>query len=912
MSDKTMIHAFLLSLLLAAPTLAESTPPASAPPGETRSAARSHGTRVIPYDLQCEYMTDPLGIDVQTPRLSWKLRDPDFVRGQKQTGCHVLVASRKSLLDQGRADLWDSGQTSSPQSVLLPYGGRKLVSDQDCYWKVRVLDKDGRPSAWSAVARFSMGLLQQQDWTGPWIKHPDAPAAKHLWFRRDLILDKAVRSAFIHVASLGYHELYVNGTKADARVLAPALTRLDKRVLYVTYDLASLLKAGKNTIALWTGPGWSRYSFFKTHPALRVQLNARCADGKLFSLASDKTWRTEISSSENMGETKYGDNGGEKVDARNYLADWNAVGFDDSRWPQAAETSASAALSAQMMEPTRVIETVKAIDILGSGPAYKVVLAKNFTGWLDIRTSGQAPGDVITINIANQDKTAQDFGQKSQYVCKGEAGEAFRNRFNFSAGRYVTLQGLKAKPRLGDVTGYAVATDLKRTGHFACSKELFNQIYEADLWTHRANTIEGYTSDCPHRERLGYGEESFANAWGIGLPNYQSGAFYMKHIRDWSDVQEDSGWINHTAPQINQHYGGPLWSSAGLNISWEFYRTFADKRALETTYPSSKRWSEFLASKVKGGLLRNYDKHWGKFLGDWAAPGQRRERGDSPQAEFFNNCVYAMNLATFVEIAKILDKAADAARYGQRLKELKTAVHARYFLPDKTLYSDGTQVQLAFPLLTGITPEKLRPAVIASFNREIAQGHPYLDMGSSGLPVLLKYLIEETDGSDYLFAHLSKTNEPSYGYFLRRGESTWPEYWNVDVPSRIHTCYTGIASWFIKGLGGIRPDPDCPGYQTFIIKPAIVGDLTFAEAATESSYGPISSRWERQGNVVKLAVTIPPNSQATVYVPTRDVKSVTESGIDIRHAAGVTLLAAEKRSAVLKVQSGRYTFSSKL
>jgi alpha-L-rhamnosidase len=702
----------------------------------------------------------------------------------------------------------------------------------------------------------------------------------------------------------------VNGTKADTRVLAPALTRLDKRVLYMTYDLAPLLRTGANTIALWTGPGWSRYSFFKTRPALRVQFNARCVDGKIVSLASDKTWRSEISSSENLGETQYGDNGGEKVDARKDLVDWNAVGFDDSRWPQAAETSVNAALSAQMMEATRVIETVKAIDVLGSGPAYQVVLAKNFTGWLDIRMNGQAPGDVITIKIANQDKTAQDFGQKSQYVSKGQAGEAFRNRFNFSAGRYVTLEGLKARPQLADVTGYAVATDLKRTGHFACSKELFNQIYETDLWTYRANTIEGYTCDCPHRERLGYGEESFANAWGVGLPNYQSGAFYMKHIRDWSDVQEENGWIQHTAPQVNQHYGGPMWSSAGLNITREFYRTFGDRRALETTYPSGKRWLEFLASKVQGGLLRNYDEHWGKFLGDWAAPGQRRERGDSPQAEFFNNCVYAMNLATFVEIAKVLDKPADVARYGQRLKELKTAVHARYFLPNQGIYSDGTQVQLAFPLLTAVTPENLRPAVVASFDREIAQGHPYLDMGSSGLPVLLKYLIEETDGSEYLFAHLSKTNEPSYGYFLRCGESTWPEYWNVDVPSRIHTCYTGIASWFIKGLGGIRPDPDCPGYQAFIVKPAIVGDLTFAEAATESPYGPISSRWERHGDVVTLAVTIPPNSQATIYVPTSDAKTVTESGTDIRHVAGITLLAAEKRYVVLKVESGRYTFSS--
>ena len=423
-----------------------------------------------------QYMTDPLGIDSEPPRLSWKLHDPDRVRGQKQTAFRVLVAGRKSLLEQDRGDIWDSGRTISPQSFLVAYAGPKLVSNQECYWKVQVLDKDGRPSAWSPVARFSMGLLRQEDWTGPWIRHPSAPAAKHIWFRKELVLDKAVRSAFLHVASLGYHELYVNGKKVDSRVLAPALTRLDKRVLYVTYDVASLLSPGKNVIALWTGPGWSRYSFFKTRPALRVQLSARTIENAIVFLASDATWRTEISSSENIGNTRYGDNGGEKVDARRYLAGWNAVGFDDSRWSRVAETSADVVLSAQMMEPTRIVETIHAIDVGASaqpvdeGPTYKVVMAKNFTGWLEIKIRGQAAGDVVTIRIADNDRTVQSFGQRSQYVCKGEDGESFWNRFNYSAGRYVTLEGLKAKPLFADVTGYAVATDLKRIGHFTCSK----------------------------------------------------------------------------------------------------------------------------------------------------------------------------------------------------------------------------------------------------------------------------------------------------------------------------------------------------------------------------------------------------------------------------------------------------------
>ena len=866
-------------------------------------------SRTIPHDLQCEYLTNPLGIDNGIPRFSWKLKDPEPIRGQKQRSYQILVASSAELLDQNKGDLWDSGQVNSNQSALVAYAGNTLVSNQECHWKVRIQDKNQAASAWSPPARFSMGLLHESDWKGPWIRHPQAPTSAHIWFRKKLTMDDKAKSAFIHVASSGYHELYLNGKKVDDRLLGPAATRLDKRVLYLTYDLTDLLQPGENTIALWQGPGWSGYHFFKTIPALRVQLDATTASGKAVSLASDPTWRCQTSSSENIGGTRYKNHGGEKIDARNHIEDWNAGGFDDSQWLLAAEAPIKVTLSAQMMEPTRVIETIPARSISKTAEGYRVDMGKNFTGWVSIKLAGLSSGDLVTSMVADGDETVLDFGQKSEYISSGAQGEIFCNRFNYIAGRYITFEGLKTKPKLEDITGYAIGTDLKRTGTFDSSDELFNQIYEADLWTWRANLIEGFTMDCPHRERLGYGEVAFACAWGIGYPNFQVGALYAKNVRDWTDVQEKSGWIHHTAPQINKHFGGPMWSSAGLNIACEAYQNHGDRRVLQLTYDSSKRWLEFLHSNVSEGLLHSYDEHSGKFLGDWAAPKNRKERGDTPEAKFFNNCVYAMNLADFIGIARILERQADVALYSARLEELKARVHAEFFDPRANIYCKGTQVQLAFALLAGITPEAQRPAVAASLRREL-DSKSYLDMGSSGLPVLLKYLIERSDASDLLYRHLSSTTEPSYGYFIRRGESTWPEYWNVDVPSRIHTCYTGIASWFTKSVAGIRPDPAHPGYQSFLIKPVPGGELTFAEASTESPYGTISSRWEKSGAAFKLTVTVPPNSDATVFIPTRYPAGITEGGRNVREAEGVTHLKVEDGHAVLKIESGRYEFQT--
>jgi alpha-L-rhamnosidase len=872
-------------------------------------------------DLQCEYLTDPLGIDVQVPRFGWKLADADHSRGQKQTGYQVLVASRAALLEQGRPDIWDSGQVLSPQSALVPFAGKKLTSGQSCFWKVRVWDKDTNASAWSAPAHFSMGLIETNDWTGPWIKHPTARKEQQIWFRKTFSLRDKAASAFIYVASVGYHELYVNGQKVGARVLAPSLTRLDRRVLYVTYDITEALKPGDNCVAIWTGPGWSRYSFFKTEPALRVQLRGKTIAGDGISLASDTSWRCEASSGEDIGGCQYRDHGGEQIDARKYDPDWNAVGFDDTKWAAAAPVSIQATLSAQMVEPSRVIEKFDVQSVSGSGP-FRVDFGTNFSGWISIKMKNQSPGDVVTIQVSDDPGTNQAFGQKSIYVCKGGEAETFQNRFNYTAGRYVTITGLKKKPGLADCEGHAIGTDLKRTGRFSCSSDLFNRIYETDLWTYRANTVEGYTSDCPHRERLGYGEENFATAWGCGLPNYDAGAFYTKVVRDWCDVQQSDGWINHTAPQINTHYGGPMWSSAPLNISWEFYKNYGDQRILADSYPTDKAWLDYLAANVKDGILQPYNKTYnrdgaGNFLGDWAQPYTKadplagKEFGNTPEALLFNNCDYALDLRTFVEFAKILNQPDDVATYGRRLEDLKSKVQARFFNPEHNNYIDSRQIHLAFPMFAGVTPDNVQPKVFANFEKEILETRPYLDMGSSGLPVLLKFLIEDVERNDILFAHLSKTTEPGYGFFLSRGETAWPEYWDDTKPSRIHTCYTGIAAWFIKGLGGIREDPNQYGYQSFLIKPALVGDLTFAEAKTESLYGTISSRWEKKNGAVKMTVSIPANSTATVYVPANDPKSVTENGVAISETSGVRFLRMQGSSAVFQVQSGDYQFVSR-
>ncbi len=128
--------------------------------------------------LCCEGRSNPLGIDVTQPRLSWTMNSTE--RGQKETAYQILVASSEAGLKASKSDWWDSGKVESEQSVLVRYDGKALGAHAECFWKVRVWDKDGEPTAWSKPARWTMGLLDASDWKAKWIGLDGQDVSAHL------------------------------------------------------------------------------------------------------------------------------------------------------------------------------------------------------------------------------------------------------------------------------------------------------------------------------------------------------------------------------------------------------------------------------------------------------------------------------------------------------------------------------------------------------------------------------------------------------------------------------------------------------------------------------------------------------------------------------------------------------------
>ncbi len=891
--------------------------------------------------LRCEYLSNPAGIDVSKPRLSWMLSPAPGVRGQ--SAYRLLVASSPENLQRDRGDLWDSGRVTSEQTTWIEYSGKNLASGQRVYWKVRAWSDAGKGTPWSARATWSMGLLEPSGWHAKWIGEqrpagtPEGTPLPSPWLRKSVTLAQKPKRAVAYVNPLGYYELYINGKKVDDHVLSPAVSDYSKRNLYVAHEVADYLVPGKNVVALWLGRGW----YVKGHPGVihdgplvRAQIEITTGDGKTAEVVTDETWKLRESPLSPVGRgTAFGDYGGEKYDATQEVPGWNSLNLDDSGWQAATVfTPPQTVTAAQMVEPNRIMETIKAAGVAPFPDGGWIIdMGKNFTGWLEIKLPRMAKGSTVKLEFSDQlerDKPApgsagrggggnaagqsgsrgagagpqpgaapaagrgaapgragtaaaagrggrggnqttlpNTANQRDEIVSNGEA-LTFRSRFNYHAFRYVRVIGTDKAPAVSDATGYAIRTAYDRAGEFTSSNELLNQIYRMVTWTYEELTLGGYVVDCPTRERLGYGGDA-GTSMETGMYNFATGGLYNRWLSNWRDSQVESGSLPHTAPNYpNQGGGGPMWGGFVVTLPWQMYLQYGDRGLLETNYPMIRKWLAYLDSETQDSLLLTHTSHaisdtW-NFLGDWLTP-KGSFRGNTPPAQQINSVHYVYQLQLASRIAGVLGKPADAAAYETRAAAVSKAIHERFYNAADSSYTNGDSVQEAFPLLTGIVPPELRAGVMKKLEDTIlVQNKGHLDTGMHGTYFVMKYLLD-AGRNDLVFEMTNKKDYPGWGYMLENGATTSWEGWTGQ--SHIHDTLISIGAWFTQGLAGIRSDGKSPGFAHFVIKPAPVGDLTFAKAKYRSIHGDIASDWRIEGGRFKLSVTVPPGTTATVSVP---------------------------------------------
>ena len=874
-------------------------------------------------NLACEYLENPLGIDETKPRLSWQLKSTQ--RGDRQTAYHLLVASSQKNLDKDMGDLWDTGNVTSDQSIHVEYNGIPLETGMLCYWKVRVWDKDGKPSAWSQAGKWSMGLLHPDDWSARWIGSPDSVTAPY--YRHTFQLDNTPEQAFIYFASLGYFELYINGEKVGNEVLAPAVSNFDERTYYQTYDIAGYLKKGSNSIGIWMGTGWYSPGLpgVKHHsPVVRAQLEI--SGQKPQRIITDLTWETKPSARSLIGQWRWGKFGGELVDAR--LIDeywWNDQQSTIGWKPVVNVQTADVPCTAQKCRNNKGFAEIAPVSFEQLDDTTVIVdFGTNLTGILKVNFHNLFPGQKITIHYADLDGRASEeawrvimghkgfttYNQRDEFISAGKKDEQFHNVFNYHGFRYALIEGLNYMPHKEDMVAIPLETEVPETGSFSCSNDLYNRIHKMVRWTYRALNLGGQTVDCPHRERVGYGGDGLTII-DVGCYNFDASTLYSKWSENWWDEQKDDGFVPFVAPTPHKTGGGPAWGAMSIIAPWKTYLFYNDKRLLETGYPYMKKYIEYLMAHSKDGVLQDIfpGAKWHN-LGDWVAPGRGMDKNkwvDDNSRRFFNNCYRAYLLQIMMKVGAILEKTEDFKAFSHELEIARKAVHEKWFNPEDTTYANGEQPYLIFPLKTGITPDELKDAVFEKYvHTMLVKDKGHLNTGMIGTQITIDYLLEN-NRNDLIDIMVNQKTYPGWGYMVEQGATTAWEQWNGFF-SQIHSCFPYIGGWFYRGLAGIQWDTETPGFKHVILRPGLVSSVDWVKCSYESQYGKFVSNWEIQTKQFRWELTIPTNSTATIYMPGNNI---TEGGQPVEVAEGITFIKNEDGASVYKVESGNYFFESK-
>jgi alpha-L-rhamnosidase len=745
------------------------------------------------------------------------------------------------------------------------------------------------------------GAAAPCDWTGAmWIGdgrplpatdaefYADDPAPQ---FRRAFALDGRIRSARLHIAGLGLYEAHLNGTPVAPDTLLPLWTPFGKRVLHDTHDVTPLLKAGTNVLAVTLGNGWwnplpmrmwGRFNLRDTlavgRPCLIATLEIDYADGRPARVVSDASWRTApgpiLRNSLYLGEV---------VDARRATPGWRAAGFDDASWTPAVRVAGPAgALVPRDAPPVSARETWTARSVREVAPAVHVAdLGRNFAGWARIRLGPGKPGETVTFRygeLLNSNGTVNGMTavcgqikrpgvggpgapaiaeQRDVYIRAG-GDETYAPRFTWHAFRYVQIEGPARAPAPADVTAVALASAVPDAGTFECSNPLFNDIHRVCRATFLSNLL-GVQSDCPARERFGYGADIAVSAEAF-LLNFDMHAFYAKTVQDFADEAAD-GWFTETAPFVgiaDRGFGGrsgPVGWTVGVPILLrELVRYHGDRDLVARHYDACARYVDLVAAKCPDFIVP-------RCIGDHEA----LEKAPEPLTATAHFHEWARLVAEF---ATMLGRTDDARRYAALADDIRTAFQRRFVVAGKV--GQGRQGEQAFGLHHRLVPDAERAAALDLLKQALAAKGGGPSTGIYGTRYLFEILAAE--GLDDLAgAMVNRRGFPGWGFMLDRDATTLWENWkgSDNTYSQNHPMFGSVDEWFYKHVLGLAPAPDAVGFDKIVIRPNAVGGVTWARGSYRTARGPVRVDWRLEGARMRLAVEIPPGSTARVWLADR-------------------------------------------
>lgn len=552
---------------------------------------------------------------------------------------------------------------------------------------------------------------------------------------------------------------------------------------------------------------------------------------------------------------------------------------------------------------------------------YVVTFPRVIAGWVRYTVTGPAGatvralhGEKLTddgrVDAANNGGFQAGF-QTDRFTLAGTGRpETWEPRFSYKGFRYIEVTGWPqdGPPPLSAFTARVVHTAAAETGRFDSSSRIMNRVHRAVVDTMK-NNLHGIPTDTPMFEKNGWTGDAALGA-EMFLLNLDVHELFAKWLRDVHETRDAEGRPLVIAPSSGDwgEWGVcPPWHATYVMIPWWLYQYGGDTRVLTECYDGMKRYVDLELDRSDGGIVPD------ARLGDWVSPEASPAGGNAPEdlrvsATAF---LHAM-LVSMRRSAGFLGRAADVEHFARGAATVRAAFNDAFLDRDAGYYR-GTgdrgyrQTHNVLAVQLGLVPdEATAQRVVDSIVADVRSRGTTLNTGVLGtkwlLPVLTRY-----GHADVAYELAVQTAYPSWGYMIENGATSMWEHWSLEARSYGHYFLGTVDDWFYQHVAGLQASLGT-GFRDLTVAPAVTEHLNRASASVRTPFGTAASAWRRAGDRLRLTVTVPVGSTATVRVPSRDPEAVTEQGRPLSRAEGVTEVTYEPDAAVVRVGSGTYTF----
>ncbi len=807
---------------------------------------------------------------------------------------HFCYESEDTSIKKAIFTLSNGYQKELKDEVYFSYDGQNLEPYKE--YKASLVCYGFDESQDRKEITFSTGKMSDP-WKAKWITNPEYEfkekkiSPKVMTFKKNFTIDK-IKSASIYITCIGIYRLEINKKKVSSSYLKPGFTSYWNNLLYQVYDIKDYLKEGENELIVHVAGGWAVGSFvftrvnrvYKEKQSLLLEIRMTDMDGKEQIIASDQSFLVSAKGPYLLADLYDGETFDCNIDSS----------FLDYHSAMEEKLKFNPRLIADDGNDVKVHSVLKPEFIKEINGRYLFDFKQNLAGIIHLEIRNAKRNDRIIIHhaeVLNKDgdldlSLLRSAKATLTYICK-EGNQEYTPEFTYMGFRYISVEGIRS---LDDITimAYHLTSEMEEYGTFECSNQMLNQLNHNILWSSRNNFMD-IPTDCPQRdERMGWtGDISiFANTASY---NFDMHRFLRKWLRDVKSEQLKTGGLPNTIPAHGYKFPATMpkmaidfWGDCILTLPYTLYEYYGDKGILEEFYPSMKKYvnaEKFWANLIGIGKYR-YIWHTPSIFhfGDWVSPDVDKMFSWQKRSKYTATASFYRCSLLLSKIASILGYKEDEKKYLAISSKVKDA-YVKVFTKEGKLKKEEFQTGYVLPIAFDMFEKEDKRKALENLVSLIKKNDYCIGTGFPGTPFIL-FALADNGYSDIAYKMLLNTKAPSWLYNVKVGGTTiWEKFDGMledgtcrpskdgtgNMVSFDHYASGSVGEFLYSRIVGIQIRE--PGYKSFVVKPVLGGEITYAKGSTMTPYGEIHVFWERKDADFKISVHVPMSTKCIVELP---------------------------------------------